>query len=388
MLGWGEAFKVSAYGCDRFAQLDAAFKGFVSTSNADNPVAFATLTFAPDSAAASVLVVPQLLGRWSNGVLEVWDNCSLSGGSRSSSLGQPATFGPTATVGLTSTPPDPTPAPEFLELELLPGFLTREGYRRAVAAALARLEVGDLKKVVLARDLQAQSFEPLDVFALIGRLQAANPESYTFCVDGMVGASPELLVAVSGKQVRSRVLAGTAPVAGESNTDNSSASWLSASEKNLTEHAFAAQSVIDSLDTIAQVTASKPHVMRLQRVMHLATDVYGTLTVPTSALAVAGVVHPSAAVCGTPTLQAAAAIAELEGFDRGRYAGPVGWVDAHGDGEFAIALRCGQVGPDNMSIRLFAGGGIVPGSEPNTELAETARKFLPMYEALSPVDRP
>ncbi len=122
--------------------------------------------------------------------------------------------------------------------------------------------------------------------------------------------------------------------------------------------------------------------------MHLATDISGTLREPHSALALAGIVHPSAAVCGTPTDVAFRVIAELEGFDRGRYAGPVGWVDARGDGEFVIALRCGQVTADGTAIRLFAGGGIVAGSVPSDELAETARKFLPMYEALSPVDRP
>jgi menaquinone-specific isochorismate synthase len=122
--------------------------------------------------------------------------------------------------------------------------------------------------------------------------------------------------------------------------------------------------------------------------MHLATEVTGTLKSAMSALDVAGVVHPSAAVCGTPSDRAAELITELEGLDRGRYAGPVGWVDAEGNGQFAIALRSGQLSLDRCSVRLFAGGGIVDGSVPNEELAETAQKFLPMYQALSPVARP
>jgi len=122
--------------------------------------------------------------------------------------------------------------------------------------------------------------------------------------------------------------------------------------------------------------------------MHLSTEVTGSLTEPLSALEVAALIHPSAAVCGTPTERAAQLIAELEGLDRGRYAGPVGWVDGEGNGQFALALRSGQLAPDACSVRLFAGGGIVAGSVPSDELAETAQKFLPMYQALSPVAQP
>ncbi|QIK71639.1 hypothetical protein G7070_04340 [Propioniciclava coleopterorum] len=197
-----------------------------------------------------------------------------------------------------------------------------------------------------------------------------------------------MLVAVEGSHVRSQALAGSAPVTGNVAEDDVTATRLAASGKNHAEHVYAATSVAEKLGTLASVQHSDPHVIRLPRIMHLATDISGDLHAPATALAVAGVVHPSAAVCGTPTELAARVLAELEGFDRGRYAGPVGWLDADGDGEFAIALRCGQVSDDGRSIRLFAGGGIVAGSDPSEELAETARKFLPMYEALSPVDRP
>ena len=313
-----------------------------------------------------MLIVPELLGTWRDGVLLVRPN----------------------TTGATADLPPVGDQGVFEELDLRPGTLTREGFRRAVAAAVERLRVGDLEKVVLARDLEATASRPLDVPALLTRLQRANPESYTFHVDGMVGSSPELLVAVEGPHVRSQALAGSAPVSGDVTVDDVTATRLAASGKDHAEHAYAAASVAERLATLATVRRSDPHVIRLPRIMHLATDLTAELRSPASALAVAGVLHPSAAVCGTPTALAASVLAELEGFDRGRYAGPVGWLDASGDGEFAIALRCGQVSPEGTGIRLFAGGGIVAGSDPSEELAETARKFLPMYEALSPVDRP
>ena len=385
LLGWGQAHRVTAQGPDRFRDLDAGFAAFLATQSrpsapgdavppapaedaaeATAPVAFVTASFADDSSAASVLIVPELLGTWRDGVLLVRPN----------------------TTGATADLPPVGDQGVFEELDLRPGTLTREGFRRAVAAAVERLRVGDLEKVVLARDLEATASRPLDVPALLTRLQRANPESYTFHVDGMVGSSPELLVAVEGPHVRSQALAGSAPVSGDVTVDDVTATRLAASGKDHAEHAYAAASVAERLATLATVRRSDPHVIRLPRIMHLATDLTAELRSPASALAVAGVLHPSAAVCGTPTALAASVLAELEGFDRGRYAGPVGWLDASGDGEFAIALRCGQVSREGTGIRLFAGGGIVAGSDPSEELAETARKFLPMYEALSPVDRP
>jgi menaquinone-specific isochorismate synthase len=127
-----------------------------------------------------------------------------------------------------------------------------------------------------------------------------------------------------------------------------------------------------------------PFVLHLSNVMHLATDVAGVLADDTSSLALAAALHPSAAVCGTPAAVADAVIAELEHMDRGRYAGPVGWMDASGDGEWGIALRCGRLDPDDGSrMRLYAGCGIVAGSVPEDEVAESDAKFVPMRDALS-----
>lgn len=358
VFGWGERFRASATGPARFAELADAFAAHAA-GRADNPLAFVTVAFADSSAAESVLVVPEVVGRWHAGTLRV--------------------DGPV---------PPPQPEHDFEELDLRPGQLSREGFRRAVSAAVGRIERGELEKVVLARDLEASGPDPLDIPALLARLLEANPQSWTFHVDGLVGSSPEMLVGVRGTRVWSQALAGSAPVTGDVHTDDRIATRLAASGKDHAEHAYAARSVADKLASVADITTVDPRVVRLPRIMHLATDIAGTLREPRTALEVAGIVHPSAAVCGTPPEVALGVIDELEGFDRGRYAGPVGWVDAAGDGEFALALRCGQVSDDGRSIRLFAGGGIVAGSVPNDELAETAQKFLPMYDALSPVARP
>lgn len=370
LLGWGERFRATASGPTRFADLAAAFRTFV-TRTADvsanhhdlrDLLAFVTVTFAADSAAASTLIVPATLGRWHDGVLSVPGDAAL---------------------------PEPGESAEFPELDLRPGRLSREGFRRAVAAAVQRIGAGELDKVVLARDLEALAVDPLDVTAVLARLADANPNAWTFHIDGLLGASPEMLVAVRAGRVRSQVLAGSAPISGDPDADAAAEAALLRSTKDAAEHRYAAHSVAARLAAVADVTTDGPRIVRLPRIMHLATDIEGVLSAAhSSALDLAGLVHPSAAVCGTPTDAAATLLAELEGFDRGRYAGPVGWVDARGEGEFAIALRCGQLSPDACSVRLFAGGGIVAASVPNTELAETAQKFLPMYDALSPVARP
>ncbi len=363
LLGWGERFRVTARGPERFAALSAAFREHVAATRADGgpaPLAFVTVTFSPDSATDSVLVVPDVVGRWHSGQLEL----------------------PAAGV------PEPSEPAEFEELDFRAGSLTREQYRRAVARAVGLIADGEVEKIVLARDLEAVATHPIDLPAVLARLQYANPESWTFHVDGMFGSSPELLAAVHGRSVYSRVLAGSAPVTGRPDADAAAASDLMGSGKDHAEHAYAARSVADRLASVAEVRAGEPEVLRLPTIMHLSTEVTGTLTQDLSALDVAALVHPSAAVCGTPTERARDLIAELEGLDRGRYAGPVGWVDAEGNGQFAIALRSGQLAADGCSVRLFAGGGIVDGSIPNEELAETAQKFLPMYQALSPVARP
>jgi len=225
-----------------------------------------------------------------------------------------------------------------------------------------------------------------DEYAALKRTLAARyPGCYTFACDGMVGATPELLVRRAGRQVSALVLGGTAPRGAALAEDEALGSELLASAKNNEEHAYAVVSIRDALRPLCDAleVEARPALLKLPNLQHLGTHVRGTLTesgAPKSALALAAAVHPPAAVCGTPAGAALELIRELEHMDRERYAGPVGWVDADGNGEWGIALRCAQV--SGRTARLFAGCGIVAGSDPGAELAETLVKFQPMRGAL------
>lgn len=188
----------------------------------------------------------------------------------------------------------------------------------------------------------------------------------------------------TGDLVTSRVLAGTVRRQGDATADASLASALLGSGKDLEEHEYAVHSVARALAAHCTdlTVPERPHVLALANVQHLATDITGRLADAASVLALAASLHPTAAVCGTPTERALAVIRELEGMDRGRYAGPVGWFDAQGDGEFGIALRCAEIDSASQTVRAFAGCGIVAGSHPETELAEAAAKLVPIRDAL------
>jgi len=202
-----------------------------------------------------------------------------------------------------------------------------------------------------------------------------------FC-DGLVGATPELLIRRSGDAVLSRVLAGTIR-RDESATDSELATTLLTSGKDLEEHEFAVSSVATSLalHCTDMNVPTNPRVLRLSNVAHLATDISGTLVDSAPALVLAGSLHPTAAICGTPTGRAKSLIQELEQMNRNRYTGPVGWINAKGDGELGIALRCAEI--NGNTARLFAGCGIVSESNPEDELAESNAKFIAMRDALT-----
>jgi menaquinone-specific isochorismate synthase len=254
-----------------------------------------------------------------------------------------------------------------------------------VADAVGRIGAGEVEKVVLARDLVAIADRPIDVRWPLHRLAANYPGCWTFAVDGLIGATPELLVRREKGLITSRVLAGTIRRTGDDAHDLALAASLARSSKDLEEHEFAVRSVAEALQPHCQsmLVPESPFVLHLPNVMHLATDVTGVAANGASAIGLAAALHPSAAVCGTPTGTARALIGELEGMTRGRYAGPVGWMDARGDGEWGIALRCGQADPgDPHRMRLFAGCGIVAGSDPAAELAESNAKLVPMRDAL------
>jgi menaquinone-specific isochorismate synthase len=242
--------------------------------------------------------------------------------------------------------------------------------------------------VVLARDLHATASVSVDERLLLSRLAARYPDCYTFACAGLIGATPELLIRRQGQQITSLVLAGTMPRSRDAAEDTVLGAALLASAKDAEEHEYAAASVRDALTPLCDrlTVEEHPSLLRLANVQHLATAVTGHLATASppgtvhSVLALVDALHPTAAVCGTPTEAAMELIRELEGMDRGRYAGPVGWVDTEGNGEWGIALRCAEL--DGPRARLFAGCGIVAGSDPAAELAEAQTKFRPMQFAL------
>jgi menaquinone-specific isochorismate synthase len=265
------------------------------------------------------------------------------------------------------------------------GSLPGPQWEQAVAEAVAAIKAGSLRKVVLAQDQFATASDVIDVRALLRRLARRYPDCFTFACDGMVGATPELLIRQTGRQVSALVLAGTTPRGGDLVEDEALGAALLASAKNTEEHVYAVASMREALEPLCDEldSQSRPTLIKLPNLQHLGTWVRGTLTAdgtPRSALGLAAAVHPTAAVCGTPTGAAFELIRELEHMDRERYAGPVGWVDADGNGEWGIALRCAQL--SGRTARLFAGCGIVAGSDPAAELAEAQVKFRPMRGAL------
>lgn len=261
--------------------------------------------------------------------------------------------------------------------------MTEAQWLAAVAIAVAAVEAGDLDKVVLARDIVMTNPEPFDAGVVVHRLASAYPGCFTFSCDGFVGASPELLVRRSGERVESLPLAGSAPRGTNASEDAALGKGLERSLKDRREHDLTVQMIREALEGVCNTVHVEPgpFLMRFANIWHLATRVTGRLGTPLSALELAGRLHPSAAICGVPTDAALTFIRRYEGLDRGRYGGPVGWVDARGDGEWAIALRCAEI--EGNRARLFAGGGIVAASEPQAELDETKFKLRAMSSALA-----
>jgi isochorismate synthase len=261
------------------------------------------------------------------------------------------------------------------------------GYAGAVRTAVDRIASSDLRKVVLARSIEVDAGRLLDPRRLAHRLRAVDADAFTFAmpVDGgvLVGASPELLVSRFGREVRSNPLAGSAPRSGDPTRDRAFADELADSAKDREEHRIVVDDVARVLGSFCTELAWDPEPVLLEtpNVWHLSTRFRGVLAEPApSVLEMVAALQPTPAVAGAPHADALATIAELEPFDRGCYAGPVGWVDADGDGEWAIALRCAVLDRDRAT--LYAGAGIVAGSDPDAEVDETARKFRAFLDAL------
>jgi menaquinone-specific isochorismate synthase len=252
---------------------------------------------------------------------------------------------------------------------------TYEAWCTSVLAALDAIERGELTKVVLARAVSVEADQPFDVRGVLRHLRAQQPGCFVYAADGIVGASPELLIARYGSHVISRPLAGTAVLG--------AADDLGHSEKDAWEHRLVVAAILDVLRSRCdEVDApAEPEVDEFADVAHLATPIHGTLTAPApDTLELVRALHPTPAVAGTPTRVALDTIARLEPVGRGRYAGPVGWVDANGDGEWAVALRGAAI--DGTRAVLHAGAGIVAGSDADAEWEETGAKLDPMLRAL------
>ena len=420
------------------------------------PLALGAITFSATSQASSVLVVPQVLvgrdrqGWWltrfelspattaprgevfrgqpytpqlsfvrtvaenaaeNAGLADILDFVCAQGQAASATKTSPAGAQAHASAATSASSPDvvaQTNAPAVGQASeptktSQSSTLSDSQWTRAVELATQALKQNRAIKVVLARDSYLSS--SLTLGAALEHLATRFATTWTFSVDGMIGASPEMLLQLREREVFSRVLAGTARR--RANMDQSEleqlADWLRHSPKNSREHQLAAASAVKALTPITeQLRVSEPFALTLPNVIHLATDIYGQVAGDTGALALVEALHPTAAVCGTPTAAAAQLIGELEGMDRERYAGPVGWVDWRGEGQWCIALRSGQVlaptaqtvgtqsGPAGYpmgnqpvgSVRIFAGAGIMPDSVAADELAETNAKMAPMRAAL------
>jgi menaquinone-specific isochorismate synthase len=365
IAGIGEALRLEFSGPTRMTDAAEAWRRIAAAAQVTDPlsmpgtglVALGAFAFSDTSRETSVLIVPSIIIGRRDGVSWI---------TRVNSTG--------------ALPPQKPSGDEFIVTFEL-GTLDRDGYMRAVETALEHLRSGELSKIVLAREVIGHLPEDADLRLILGALALGYPDTWTFAVDGLIGSSPETLVTANHGTVTARVLAGSAPRGADALADQDAAGTLATSTKDLDEHHFALESLLTSLRPFSRnvISSEQPFTLKLPNLWHLASDVEGELTAGSSSLDLIAALHPTAAVAGTPTRAALELIDKLEPFDRGRYAGPVGWIGADGDGEWAIALRSAQVSADG-TVTAYAGAGIVADSVPTKELAETRMKFRPIVD--------
>ncbi|MFF1881415.1 isochorismate synthase MenF [Pseudarthrobacter sp. NPDC058196] len=420
LAGFGEISRFTATGPDRFLEADIWWRHLVLEADVSDavelpgtgPVAFGSFAFSKTSRHESRLIVPEIVvGVRDN---QAWltqltfDDGPLTEETAAAALDRWLSSSSPAGEGTTAAPvlagdgtldevPGPArgavvrPLPLAAGATLHTGSLSEDAWMDAVAAGVAEIRTGALEKLVLARDVVATIPSGVHAADVLRELSARYRECWTYGVDGLVGATPEMLIQVEGRTAQARVLAGTLDRRDAHGEDGAPMDYatrvLAGSEKQRHEHEIAIQSLTKQLAPFSEAMNAhdEPFILELPNVWHLASDVKAELTeveghVPTC-LALINALHPTAAVCGTPTLVAGELIRKLEHLDRGPYAGPVGWLDAAGNGEWGIALR-GAVIEAADTVRLYAGCGIVDGSLPEAELAETWAKFRPMLESL------
>ena len=326
-----------------------------------SPIAFGVIPF--DSTATNEFIIPQqIVGKDENG------NCWLTTIDHADSEVQIR-----QSLGASSN--------DFAVTALTP----IETYRQAVLGARSAVREGRITKAVIAREVVVEARDPIDVHAVLLRLKATFGNSYRYSIDGFVGASPELLIEVAGTRVSSHPLAGTTPRTGDPTTDAELARKLLLSMKDQVEHRIVIDVIHDMLLPYCSYLdwQPEPSVIEVANVQHLGTLIEGHLSEDhPDLLDLARMLCPTPALGGHPRDEALAIISELEGFDRKNYGGAVGWVNAQGDGTWAVAIRCAEFSSDRKTARLIAGGGIVAASEPDAELAETQAKFQAMLSAI------
>ena len=368
LIGFGEYKRFTLTGSDRFEKAREWWRNEVQQLDIHNnvhgsgtgPILFSSFSFSETE--ESVLIIPHVIIGQKNG--KSW------------------------ITWIGDKQPEITSQPNLKEpLTLQWSGSNGDEWRSRVATAISAIKSNEVEKVVLARFIDCATDKPLNVRRILRNLADEYPSTWVFSHAGLIGATPELLVRLSKSLVTSRILAGTIRKTGDDEKDLALAASLARSSKDLEEHEYAVRSVGDVLAPLCSSTnvPESPFVLHLANVMHLATDVTGVLidsASPADIFELVKRLHPSAAVCGTPTPSAKGLISKIEGISRGRYAGPIGWIDARGDGELGIALRCGQLDDSHQSIRLFAGCGIVSESDPQSEYAESQAKLLPMRRAL------
>ena len=369
MAGWGTALEIELpHGFDDSAAAQHVQRVLDRIDTTDTvglpgcgPIAIAAFPFWP-GAPARMIVPSTVVGRAENGTRWITTFGDGSEVLARLEVGRPEVAVPDA---FTLTP-----------------SMTHVEWERLVASAVGHIRRGNADKIVLAREVIVSANRPIDVASVLERLRALYPSCLAFSIDGFVGASPELLVRRRGQTVTCHPLAGTIPRSGDPVTDAELAAEMLASTKERAEHRFAVEDVAAALKPrcVALDVPDHPSIVQLRNVSHLGTRIEGTLTGGDTALALAGALHPTAAVGGTPRQPALEWLARNEGFARGPYAGPVGWVDRRGDGEFVVGIRSALI--DGADARLFAGVGVVADSDPAAELAETQLKLQALLAAL------
>ena len=399
VAGLGEAARIEARGPARFRDVAARCRelgrdaecgdDLVGLPPGTGPVFCGGFAFADNGGAApewaafapAQMVLPELsiVRRGGRAWLTV---CTTQGSDPSVTLA--STADRIASIGPASMPLiDPSPA----QPARVAGAAPPEHYEGAVARAVELIARGDVRKVVLAREVRVHAPVPIDSAAVFGALREVFPSCFTYCVgtpDGVfIGASPELLVRRDGSRAQTVALAGTTRRSADPSVDDHLGEQLLHSAKNRDEQGIVARRIERTLDPVSVwvAAAEEPVLVKVQNVQHLATPIRAQLREPVAAVELAGLLHPTPAVGGEPREQAVKLIPQLEGLDRGWYAGPVGWTDLAGDGEFCVALRGGLL--RERTAHLYAGCGIVRDSEPAAELAETEIKLQTMLPLLA-----